>query len=218
MTGWLASAKSFDMQAYLRNLDESLQIAHILQDFPYETYLEEIQLQDYPVLEQHRLAMNAFQEGLGEQFIRQVFAFYRDTQPVDLNDPAAWQARCRLGEMYLYLPKVLPDCSYAYPDAGDLLLEHLAHRLGAAIQSGERPAQDPDTYALQQRLVANRYLVNLPTSRWAKLAFNLKEGRFMYILDRVHKDYPLVLYLGLPLCLLVLVLFMRRKKKNSPQS
>lgn len=178
--GLAHAVNGFDLQNYYashRNENK----ATFIKNFPYQTYLQQVQFTDFAALQSDRTFLwRTFGDGdeflyyLGENFVK----YY----PIDLSRLTDTIA---IGEAYIKSkPGIKNTANEMYQIIGYYLLGRVAQKIEQEIKRGKF---DPETTAnkqLIQRLEQNRVYVTIERGTIANLMYNIKQGKWDYVFNR----------------------------------
>lgn len=206
--GHTYSAKCFDMQSYL-DFSSPKSEKDFLQKFPYGQYLQEYDLQDIELLNQHRDYVYTQQKS-GDRFLYHLCKKYVETL-----DSNALNKNVQLGEHFLHYSQ--QNQLLIYKVMGNMILETVAHKLEKAIRTGHISAKTANTKKLVETLQKHQFIINIPPSKWEKLKYHISKGNWLYIWDRAKKEYGLVylLLIGMLLMGSLTSLFYRKRIVNT---
>ncbi|MBU6303398.1 MAG: hypothetical protein KGS60_17765 [Verrucomicrobia bacterium] len=159
-----------------------------LQSFPYDGYLRQVNFTDFDTVQEDRLFVwrkfgdgDAFLYHLGEKFLE----FY----PVQ-GEPGGWAGKIAIGESYLNARGrgVHGRNEEPYHTIGYYILGRVAARMTDEIAKGKVNPDAPEVQALMQRLAASKVHVAFERGFLSKLVFNVQNGNWDYIRDRVNNQ------------------------------
>lgn len=195
-----------DMRTYCHDNDH-LPWTTFLDEFPYEDYLETTSLLHYATLKRDRDALNEIFRENGDAFLVRLIEEYLKQRPINIHDVTDLEYKIKLAETYQQLPDIVPDCPGVFLDISDELMSKIAKKAEAAILAEEIHKASFSAQLLKHRLASNGYLINLPVSQWEKLTFNIREGNYAYIWDRIQKRIWVEFWVAVSIFLLTIFSF-----------
>jgi len=118
--------------------------------------------------------------------------------------------------------KYLPDSVFIYMVGSDMIFETIADTLKILIDQKTVDIKDFKVKYLVQRLIDNKYAIDIPVGNWTKLYKYVQEGRWDYITHKFtstyQKEFITALFIGGSLLACVGgYFFSYRKRKNNVQ-
>ena len=151
-------------------------------------YLEINALEAIDKLELHRKFLNEQGEN-GDDFIISLFEIYLQSTEINLTEIDKISALIKLGEKLNASEEYLPDSVWTYVAASDMIFGAIAEKLQNSIDKEEIDLNDFNVKYIIQRLIDNKYAVNVPMSNWVKLSTYIREGRWDYIWHKFTSTY-----------------------------
>ncbi len=177
-----ASSEGFDIEDYY-NKHRSQSRERFVKNFPYYTYLQQVQFTDFKTLQRDRYFLwKKFGDGddflyyLGENFIK-----YYPVQLAHLNDAIA------IGEAYIADKQNLkfkPSTNEIYQIIGYYILGKVAQKLKEEIRRGNFNPEAPQNEPIMKRLEENRIYVSIERGTLQKLITNIKQKNWKYVFNR----------------------------------
>lgn len=151
-------------------------------------YLKINSLEAINKLELHRKFLNKQGEN-GDDFIINLFEIHLQSTEIDLNEIDKISALIKLGEKLSASEAYLPDSVWTYVATSDMIFGAIAEKLQNSIDKEEIDLNDFNVKYIIQRLIDNKYAVNMPMSNWVKLSNYIREGRWDYIWHKFTSTY-----------------------------
>lgn len=175
-------SEGFDIERYY-NKHRRQNRESFIKNFPYYTYLKQVNFTDFKTLQKDRHFMwRKFGDGddflyyLGEHFMK-----YYPVQLAYLNDTIA------IGEEYIANKQKLgmnPSTNEIYQIIGYYILGKVAQKLKEEIRRGSFNPETPKNAQILKRLEKNRIYVTIERGTLQKLITNIKKGNWRYVLNR----------------------------------
>lgn len=194
----------FNLEEYIsKTNNQSGQV--FLSKFPYEEYLEQIDIRNMQIIEKHRVLLN--QNGRdGNRFLISLFEKYLKATSFDVNDLDGLKMQLKISENTLQFQlKVDTGENKTYEIIGYLLFDRVASVVQAGVKQGRLNKNSEDVKYLISKLTENQYIIDLPVSTFEKLLFHIRKGNWKYIYDRIKNVY---LWQFIGLVTLVLFVFL----------
>ena len=180
------SSYGFDLGVYCQEKND-IPWKDFIDHFPYQDYLESVDLCHYLILKRDRDTINHYFEQSGDDFLNHLMDKYIETAPINIEQIDDIEYKIKLAEIYYQLPDIVDNCPPAFLDMSDLLMTRISQAVEEAIIAEKLHKASFEAQMLTHRLASNGYLINIPVSQWDKLVFNLEEGNYAYIWDRIQK-------------------------------
>lgn len=213
---WCVSSYSFDMRAHCIEKNK-IPWNTFIDQFPFQDYLESVDLQHYLILKRDRDTLNQYFDEKGDEFINRLINRYLENYPIEIGQLEDLTYKIKLAETYYQLPDIVDDCPGVFLDMSDLLMTRISQAVEEAIVAEELHKASFEAQVMKHRLASNGYLINIPVSQWEKLIFNINEGNYAYIWDRIQKRMWIEFWTTISLFSLACVgaiIFVRKNKRR----
>jgi hypothetical protein len=182
-----ARAQSPVVVKHLRTFQGS-SLGAFLKTFPYDAYLRQVNFTDFDTVQaDRRFVWKQF--GDGDAFLYHLGESFLEQYPVQA-DPGSWAAKIAIGETYLKVRgRGIHDRNEeAYHTIGYFILGRVAARMTDEIAHGTVNPDAAEVQSLMARLAASKVHVAFERSFLSKLVFNVQNGHWSYIRDRVSNE------------------------------
>lgn len=165
-----------------------LSTEEFIEQFPFKEYQKRYSLKEVAQIEHHRNLLQ--KEGLGgDDFIIANYELYLDSIEIDFKNTKKIRELMKVGELMSASTEYLPDSVWVYMAVGDMIFGKIASSIQTMIDQDALDLDDFNTRYIIERLIDNKYAVNVPTSNWVKLYNYVEEGRWDYIWHKFTSTY-----------------------------
>lgn len=149
--------------------------------FPYEAYLKNIAFDDIQTLQKDRLLMRD-QKGNGDLFLYYLTEKYIKVFPISINN---LERKTAIGETFLNPMKGDWNRDEIYNTIGYYLLGKVASKIEEGIKKKHLSFDSQRVQDLQSRLEKHKVVLDVEETIKQKIAKNLKQKKFKYLLSRL---------------------------------
>ena len=177
-------AKSLDMREFLKD-NASKNQEEFIQNFPYTQFLQENGFGNYDSLQDYKTRLDNI--GLpGDKFLYKLTQNFIDQNSLHHKELPSFIARFHLAKYFL---KENASRDMIYEMISNMLMEDLSQQLNIILEAKKISKKSPELQNLVNNLAAHQFIVTVPMTNMEKLQYHVSQGNWMYILDRVCKEF-----------------------------
>ena len=189
--GWSFLLVNFPVRVHAEPFHDVLDFQSYFQDstftgFPFETYATLVSIEDIHSMEKDRHTLDSMGYS-GDAFINAYLTHYLAQYPLRLEDFSSIHFQVLLGQKYWLSGQILDEG--IYKKLGDRICSRNTHFIDQHIDEGTLNPSDPQVIFWVEVLASLQYHTSYKISSLEKGMWNLKEGNYQYILNRVWADY-----------------------------
>ena len=176
--------QALDMREFLE-ANASKNQEEFIQKFPYAQFLKENGFGNYDSLQDYKSRLDKI--GLsGDKFLYKLTQFFIDQNPINQQDLPSFIARFHLAQYFL---KENASEDMIYEMISHMLMEDLSQQLNVSLKGKKLSKKSPELQTLVKNLAEHQFIVTVPMTNLEKLQYHVSQGNWMYILDRVCKEF-----------------------------
>lgn len=176
---------TFGLVFYCSQIQEGEE-AEFINQFPYEAYQRSSDFQSPSLTIRNCIYLQ--QQGIeGTGLLLKAYVRYQETWLGTTQAPEVLLAYQQTGIRFLQYPDTA--CNRLATHIGEQILGPLAYHVQSLIDGKTLNPKDNTVSQLIKGLEANKFLINLPESKWHKGLRHLKEGNWNYLWNRFQAWY-----------------------------